>query len=80
MMGIGLKRPPASAINELRARTARLVQDGQTGEAMFAWMRFLQEVAPRLSETDRFRAHLLFEEFVDVIDPGDDDVPTMSDQ
>ncbi len=75
----GLKKSESSALNELRARTARLVLDGQPSEAMFAWMRFLQEVSPRLSQADRIRAQRLFEEFVDEIDPGDD-APTTLDQ
>lgn len=79
-METGLKKPSASAVNELRARTARLVQDGLTGEAMFAWMRFLQEVSPGLPQAERIRAQRLFDEFVDEIDPGDDDAPTSLDQ
>ena len=68
------------SLNALRAKIARLIQEGQPGEAMFAWMRFLQDEVPGLPESEQVLAHRYFEEFVDVIDPGDDELPTAEDQ
>lgn len=74
------KTSPGHALNELRARTRRLVLDGLPGEAMFAWMQFMQDVVPTLPESEQVRAQAQFDELVELIDPGDEDAPSGSNQ